>query len=100
MISQSDIQGRLRLLRYGLIVVVILAFFISLLGPYAIAAPWANEFNQLAAAQGIEPRIVSITDWLGFAVGITVGVAIAAVVIYFVYRAILTRGGSATPKAA
>jgi uncharacterized transporter YbjL len=100
MISQSDIQGRLRLLRYGLIVVVVMAFFVALLGPYAIAAPWANEFNQLAAAQGIEPKVVNITDWLGFAVGITVGVAIAAVVIYFGYRAFLTRGSTGTPKAA
>jgi multisubunit Na+/H+ antiporter MnhB subunit len=100
MISQSDIQGRLRLLRYGLIVVVVLAFFISLLGPYAVAAPWANEFNQLAVAQGIEPKVVSITDWFGFAVGITVGVAIAAVIIYFAYRAFLTRSSAGTPKAA
>jgi heme/copper-type cytochrome/quinol oxidase subunit 2 len=100
MITQSDIQGRLRLLRYGLIVVTVLAFFISLLGPYAIAAPWANEFNQLAAAQGIEPKVVNITDWLGFAIGITIGVAVVSVIIYFGYRAFLTRSNSGTPKAA
>lgn len=94
MINQSDIQGRLRLLRYGLIVVVVVAFFVALLAPFAIATPWANEFNELARAAGIEERTVAITDYLGLAVIAAVVTGIACVVIYFAYRTILTRNTS------
>jgi ABC-type Fe3+ transport system permease subunit len=91
MISQSDTEGRLRLLRYGLIVVVVVSFFVALLVPFAVASPWANEFNQLARAAGIDERPVAITDFLGTAVITAVVTAVVAVVIYIVYGMMLRR---------
>jgi uncharacterized membrane protein YvlD (DUF360 family) len=82
MISQSDVQGRLRLLRYGLFVLVIVAFFVALLAPYSATAPVAN------AAGGSS---VQITDFLGNAVLYAVVVAVLAVVVYFAYRMVLDR---------
>lgn len=85
MISQSDIQGRLRLLRYGLIVLVVVAFLVALLAPYSAAAP-------VNAAAGT--NAVQITDFLGTALLYAVIVAVLAVVVYFVYRMVLTRPSS------
>lgn len=82
MISQSDVQGRLRLLRYGLIVLVIVAFLVALLAPYSATAP-------VASAAGTTP--VQITDFLGNAVLYAVVVAVLAVVVYFVYQMLLNR---------
>jgi hypothetical protein len=90
MLSQSDIQGRLRLFRYGLVVVVIVTFLISLLAP-------AVSLSFVASAGVAAPPI---TDFLGTAILFTVIVAILAVVIYCVYHYVLTkswpwaRGGS------
>ena len=39
MINQTDISGRIRLLRYGLIVLVIVTFLVAWLVPYAQLAP-------------------------------------------------------------
>ena len=36
MLDQDDIKGRLRLFRYGLIVIVVVAFLLSWLMPYAM----------------------------------------------------------------
>ncbi len=91
MISQGDIEGRLRLLRYGLIVVVVVAFLVALLAPFAIASPWATEFNELARAAGVEERTVAITDYLGSALLATVITAVVCAVIYFAYSTILKR---------
>ena len=92
MISQSDVQGRLRLLRYGLIVVVVVAFFVGLLAPYAVAAPWAAQFNELAAANGVDPVTVGIFDYIGTALIATIVTAVLAVVIYLVYSNVISRG--------
>jgi hypothetical protein len=81
MISQSDVQGRLRLLRYGLIVVVIVTFLVALLAPYVAVRPYAE-----AAGQS-----VGITDFLGTALIYTVVVAVIAVILYFVYQNVLQR---------
>jgi hypothetical protein len=81
MIAQSDIQGRLRLLRYGLIVLVVVTFFVALLAPYAAVRPYAD-----AAGSAI-----SIGDFLGTALIYTIGVAVFAVVVYLVYMNILQR---------
>lgn len=80
MISQSDIAGRLRLLRYGLVVLVVVTFLISLLAPFFAL----RGLGYLEAAP-------SITDFLGTALLITVVVAVLSVVVYFVYRAVLQR---------
>ncbi len=81
MISQSDIQGRLRLLRYGLIVLVVVTFLVSLLAPYVAVRPYAD-----AAGQSVQ-----MTDFLGTAVLYTVVVAVLAVIVYFVYQNFLQR---------
>jgi hypothetical protein len=81
MIQQSDIQGRLRLFRYGLIVVVVVTFLISLLAP-------AVSLNVVTAAGLPAP---AITDFLGNAVVFTIVVAIIAVIAYAVYHYVLTK---------
>jgi len=81
MLSQSDIQGRLRLFRYGLVVVVIVTFLISLLAP-------AVSLSFVTSAGVDAPPI---TDFLGTALLFTVIVAILAVVIYSVYHYVLTK---------
>jgi hypothetical protein len=81
MIAQSDLQGRLRLLRYGLIVLVVITFFVALLAPYAAVKPYAD-----AAGSAI-----SIGDFLGTALLYTVGVAVFAVIVYLVYQNVLDR---------
>jgi ABC-type Fe3+ transport system permease subunit len=85
MISQSDIQGRLRLLRYGLIVVVIVAFFVALLVPYAAIVTFWNS------NPGVE-EIVSppgILDGLGTAIIATIVTAVICAAIYFGYNRFL-----------
>jgi len=88
MISQTDIQGRLRLLRYGLIVLVIVTFIVALLAPYAAVVPVANQANQAAPGSVTPPQI---TDFLGTALLYAVVVAVLAVIVYFVYQNILQR---------
>jgi len=81
MISQTDIQGRLRLLRYGLIVLVVVTFLVSLLAPYVAVRPYAEAAGQT----------VQITGFLGTALIYTVVVAIIAAIIYFAYQNVLQR---------
>ena len=77
MIAQTDIDGRLRLFRYGLVVVVIVTFLVSLIVPYAMV-PGA-----------------SLTSNIGQALITTVVVGVVMGVLYFVYRSFLTRKPSA-----
>jgi hypothetical protein len=81
MINQSDIEGRLRLLRYGLIVLVVVTFLVTLLAPYAYLS---------GAGQFAPP----ITEFLGNAVLFTVVVAVLAVVVYLVYSMLLKRSSA------
>lgn len=81
MINSTDIQGRLRLLRYGLVVLVVVTFLVSLLAPFVAVRPYAD-----AAGQS-----VAITDFLGTALLYTVIVGVLAVVIYFAYQNVLQR---------
>jgi hypothetical protein len=81
MINQADVQGRLRLLRYGLVVVVVVTFLVSLLAPYAAVRPYADAAGQT----------VQITDFLGTALIYTVIVGVLAVVVYFAYQNVLQR---------
>jgi hypothetical protein len=81
MINQSDIQGRLRLFRYGLIVVVVVTFLVSLLTP-------AVSLNFIQTAGLPAP---AITDFLGTAILFTVIVAIVAVIAYAAYHYVLTK---------
>ena len=81
MIEQSDFQARLRLFRYGLIVVVIVTFLISLLAP-------AVSLNVVTSAGLPAP---AITDFLGTAILFTVVVAIISVIAYSAYHYVLTK---------
>ncbi len=78
-----DVEGRLRLFRYGLIVIVIVAFLVSLLAPF-VSLSFVNTAG----------FTYNLTDGLGTAVLFTVVVAVLSVVAYFAYRAVLTRGAS------
>lgn len=79
MIQQSDIKGRLNLLRYGLVVLVVVTFFVALLVPFA----------SFRGIEGVE--LPAITDFIDEAIIATVIVAILAVVIYFAYSWLLQR---------
>jgi uncharacterized protein HemY len=79
MIQQSDIKGRLNLLRYGLVVLVVVTFFVALLVPFA----------SLRNIEGV--TLPPITDFLDEALIATVIVAILAVVVYFAYSWLLRR---------
>jgi hypothetical protein len=92
MIDRSDLQGRLRLFRYGLIVVVIVTFLISLVAPMI-------SLNGVVTSAGLPA--LGIGDFLGSAILFTVIVAVIAVVAYAVYHYMLTKswpfmGGSKT----
>ncbi|MBI1256958.1 MAG: hypothetical protein GC204_05765 [Chloroflexi bacterium] len=89
MIAQSDIQARLRLLRYGLIVLVVVTFLVAWLVPYAQLAPAIRSLND--ANPGLNAVVPGLFDNLGQALLITVVVAVLSVVIYFVYQNILQR---------
>jgi predicted ABC-type sugar transport system permease subunit len=85
--SQSDIDGRLRLFRYGVVVVVVFTFFLVLLAPYA--------FLRGADVTTVDGRTVqvevSITEFLVNAAIATVVALVLGVVLYFVYRWALMR---------
>jgi hypothetical protein len=82
MISQSDVAGRLRLFRYGLVVLVVVTFLVALLVPYA------SLRTSFEAAGLPQPGIF---DNLGWAVIATVVVAVLSVILYFVYQNVLQR---------
>lgn len=89
MISQTDIQGRLRLMRYGLIVLVVVTFLVAWLVPYAQVAPAIQDLN--AANPGLNATVPGLFDNLGWALLATVIVAVLAVIIYLVYQRVLQR---------
>ena len=82
MIKQSDIQGRLRLFRYGLIVITVVTFVLGLIYPWVA----------LRSVGGLQPAdLPPMTAYLPFALIATIVVAIVMVIIYFVYAEILKR---------
>ena len=89
MINQTDISGRIRLLRYGLIVLVVVTFLVAWLVPYAQLAPAIQSLNE--ANPGLNATVPGLFDNLGQALLITVVVAVIAVIIYFVYQNVLQR---------
>jgi len=81
MIDRGDIPARLRLFRYGLLVIVIVTFVISLLAPTFALRGLADS--------GITPP--PMTDFLGSALINTVIVAVLMVIAYAVYHYALTK---------
>jgi hypothetical protein len=73
MLKQTDLQGRLRLLRYGLLVVVVVTFAVSLSFPVVMRVPNA------------------IGSFLVTALIYTAVVAVICVGIYFGYDYVLHR---------
>lgn len=87
MIKSTDVEGRLRLFRYGLIVIVVVTFLVSLLSPYVITSAYATELRTVA--EGV-PEI-TIATFLVNALITTVIVGVLLGVVYFIYRSYLKR---------
>ncbi len=96
-LSASDIEGRLRLLRYGLIVAVIVIFLVTWLAPYIIVSPLQSQLvaaaNEARKTNPDVPQVdeFTITDSLVWGIAAGVVTAVIAVIVYFVYREILKR---------
>jgi uncharacterized protein involved in cysteine biosynthesis len=86
MLKQSDIEGRLRLFRYGLVVLVVVAFLLTLLLFLVIRQALINNLTPDLAG-----RVPGLEAYLGILVLVTVVVAVLAVVAYFIYHYILTK---------
>jgi len=88
MIKQSDIQGRLNLFRYGVIVVTVIAFVVSL------AAPMVLTSGLVDSERGIDASL-SFGDLLMPAIIITVITAVIGVAAYVAYSQLLRRSDTA-----
>jgi len=73
MIQQSDIQGRLNLLRYGLVVLVVVTFFVALLVPFGafrniegVVLPPITEFIDEALIATVIVAILSVPIYIGY----------------------------------
>lgn len=82
MIKQSDIEGRLNLFRYGIVVVTVTALVVSFAAPMVLTAGWGEGLS-LGIGQLLMPSLI-IT-------GITAVIGVAA---YFGYAQFLRRGSS------
>jgi len=92
-IKNQDTEGRLRLFRYGLIVIVVVTFLVSLLAPYVITSAYATELNKVADAANVDPVDITIGTFFSQALITTLVVAVLMAVAYFVYRSYLGRSG-------
>jgi hypothetical protein len=96
-ISQSDIDARMRLLRYGIIVAVVVIFLVTWLVPFVFLQPYTSELEDTAdIARDTNPEVpevdkFEITDSLLWGLAAGVATAVAGVILYFVYREILNR---------
>lgn len=101
MFKTGDTASRLRLLRYGLIVMVIVAFLVSWLVPYVYTNPVASGLNAVAEAVNTPERTdINLFTFLPGALLYTLGAAVVAVGVYFAYRWWLTRGIAQTSTSA
>lgn len=85
MLSQSDLEGRLRLFRYGVIVVVVVAFVVTLIAPYS----FVSSYLQPAIASGLARP--SITDFLSQSIIAAIIAAVIGIVAYIAYAYALTK---------
>jgi hypothetical protein len=90
-IQNTDVEGRLRLFRYGLIVIVVVTFLVSLLAPYVVTSAYATELNKVATAANVDPVSITIATFLGQALITTAIVAVLMAAAYFVYRSYLLK---------
>lgn len=75
MIEQSDVQGRLNLFRYGIVVVTVTAFVVSLVAPMILTA---NLPGSIGIGEMLMPSLI-----------ITVITAVIGAVAYFAYAQFL-----------
>lgn len=78
MIQQSDVQGRLRLFRYGIVVVTITALVTTWFAPVALTAQLGEA--GLSIGEAFMPALI-----------VSVITAIIGVVAYFAYAQVLQR---------
>ena len=76
-VTQKDVEGRLRLMRYGVIVITITAFLVSFLTQWRILAGF--------------PAAPGMMSYLMNALITTVIVAVIMAVVYFAYAYFLKR---------
>jgi hypothetical protein len=76
MIKQSDVEARLSLFRFGLLVITVVAFAVGTAGQFL-----------LSSLDGAPNAVNSVLVGLGFGVGVGVVMAI----IYFIYAQVLKR---------
>jgi hypothetical protein len=86
MLKQSDVQGRLRLFRYGIVVVTVVAFLASYLSPVVLTAPLGDA--GLDYVEALTPALI-----------VTVITAVIGAVAYFAYAQVLKRTGSGDSSA-
>ncbi len=98
MINQSDVQGRLRLFRYGVIAVVIFTFAVTLFALYSFTSTYLRPVSEA----GINVPI-DIGTFLGQAITATIIALVIGIIAYVAYYYFLTKkwpwagGGSGTP---
>lgn len=86
MLQQSDIEGRLRLFRYGLVVMVVVVVLLSLVLFLVIRQGLVSNLTTDLADQ-----VPGLEVYLGTLVLVTLIAAVVAVVAYFAYHYILTK---------
>jgi hypothetical protein len=88
--ADPEITHRLRLIRYGGVVVTVTVFVVLVM--FAIMV--GNQIDRNVPGAAVTGGLLN--SMLGYIIGFTVLAAILSVVLYFVYRAYLT-GRSAKP---
>ncbi len=96
----DEMKARLRIVLYGLIVVTIAVFVVSLVGQvvaFNLALPALKD--AVAATQGIDVADVDVPMPIGGmllrSVLFTLGVAVLSVIVYFAYKEVLKRAVAA-----
>ncbi len=82
MLKQSDVEGRLRLFRYGLLVIVVVAFLVSLVMFMTFQFAAQGNVDNPDAIPGLGDFLVQI-------ILITAVVAVLGIGVYYGYRYLL-----------
>lgn len=87
MVKSTDVKGRLALFRYGLVVVVVITFIVSVAVPFVFLQPYLNELQ----AVDDQVAVPGIAEVLPVSLIATVIVAVLALAAYFAYAQFLKR---------
>jgi hypothetical protein len=85
MLQQSDVEGRLRLFRYGVIVIVVVTFVVTLIAPYS----FITSYLRPAIDSGLTSP--SMMDFVGQALIGTLVAAVIGALAYLAYHYTLTK---------